>query len=136
MGYYIIKIIIINLKNYYYLLKVAQRHWIKGIEKYDDTFAKYQIDQRIPINMLSTALSDEQVIKLTCIERLKIDPESDECKYEVNANRYMTSEKEKLSELTSAGGQVVRCTFDECSLAYWIDSPQYTIDKLLELYGK
>ena len=107
---------------------------MKMIENAEDTFAKYQIDQRIPINLLSTALSDEQIIKLTCVERMKIDPESDECKYEVASNRYAISEKEKFASLTQAGGKIIRCTSDECDLGYWVDRPQFTVEKLLELY--
>jgi hypothetical protein len=113
---------------------IAQRHWIKFAENEDDVFNNYRIDQNIPINLLSTSLSDEQVRNITCIKNRKIDPDSDECLYEIKSNRYYTEEKKKLVNLTSAGGKIVRCMMDECDLGYWVDYPRYTVDRLLEIY--
>jgi len=89
------------------------------------------INHTIPLNLIISKKSDEQIIQYKCTPR-KIDRNSEECKYEINSNRMLIQEKEKLSSLVPKS-KLIECKLDECSVDYFLGAgANYTISILLD----
>ena len=96
-----------------------------------DYFETLKIDQSIPINVIMSRKSDQQIIDLVCKKRNYASDSSD-CVYEINSNKIMISEREKLVSLTTGGGKLISCTMDDCDQGYFVGlGANYTVYNLL-----
>jgi hypothetical protein len=76
--------------------------------------------------------SDQQIIDQICKKR-NLDPNSSECKYEIDSNKLMINIKSGLLNL-SKNGKLIECTQDDCDLGYFVGiGANYTVDKLLSI---
>jgi hypothetical protein len=94
-------------------------------------FKRLSIDQNIPINIIMSKKSDQQIIDNVCKKR-NLDPNSSQCKYEIDSNRLSNSMKSDLLNL-SKNGKLIECTQDECNLGYFVGlGANYTVEKLIQ----
>ena len=95
-------------------------------------FNLYTINQNIPINVILTNKTNQQIIETICKQK-NYSPSSAECKYEINANNLLTSEKSKLLNL-SKNGTLFECNLDDCNLGYFTGiGANYTVQKLISI---
>jgi hypothetical protein len=74
--------------------------------------------------------SDQQIRDQVCQKR-NLDPNSSECKYEIDSNKLMISIKSDLLNL-SKNGKLIECIQDECGVGYLVGKgSNYTVQKLL-----
>ena len=76
--------------------------------------------------------SDQQIKDNVCKNR-KLDPDSPECKFEIDSNNLMNKMKSDLLNL-SKNGKLIECTEDVCNLGYFVGvGANYTVSKLLNI---
>lgn len=110
----------------------SKSHFLKLLSDKPNVFATKTINQSIPINLIMTSKSDNQVIEKVCADK-KIAKDSAECLYEVEANQYSIAQRMKLKDL-SLNGQVVNCTLDQCDSDYFVaNGAEFTVSNLLSI---
>jgi pimeloyl-ACP methyl ester carboxylesterase len=132
---------LIDEATWYFLTEktwITQEYFIKLMQRNETTtdyFETLKIDQSIPVNVLMTHKSDEQIVEEVC-ERKKYAPNSSECVYEINSNRISISERAKLVNLSTGGGKLVNCTMNECDLGFYVQlGANYTVYNLLNTFN-
>ena len=112
---------------------ITQRWALEGLAKEEDVFSEKKIDQNIPINHIMSVKSDEQIIETVCLPK-KFSKISEECNYELRANRYLINVRKELTTLTK-NGRIIECNQDACNQGYFVyEGVDFTIKALLELY--
>jgi hypothetical protein len=111
----------------------TQRWTLTSLINEEDVFSEKKLNQNIQINHIMSVKSDEQIIESICFPK-KFSKISDECDYEIRANRYLINVRKELTSLTRHG-QVIECEKDECNQEYFmLDGIEFTVKALLELY--
>jgi pimeloyl-ACP methyl ester carboxylesterase len=110
---------------------ITENYFINIIKDKVSSFSSnVVINDTIPLYLIISKKSDEQIIQNKCTSR-KIDRNSNECKFEINSNRMLIQEKEKLSSLVPKS-KLIECNLDECSLDYFLGAgANYTVSILL-----
>lgn len=112
------------------------RFFLSFVQNEPDIFESIKINSSIPVNLIVTYRTDEQIIKEICLPK-HYQANSSECLREINSNKLYTFEKEKLVNLSS-NGQVIRCDLNDCKdhSRYLIDAgANFTTYKLINLYA-
>jgi pimeloyl-ACP methyl ester carboxylesterase len=114
---------------------ITQEFFLKLIRNEIDYFETLKIDQSIPVNVLMSYKSDQQIIDQVCKKR-KYASDSSECVYEINSNKISIRERAKLVNLSTAGGKMINCTMDDCDLGYFVElGANYTVFNLVNNIG-
>ncbi|CAF0830609.1 unnamed protein product [Brachionus calyciflorus] len=117
--------------NWYFLTEktwIAQEYLLNDLFFGKDAYT-LKIDQSIPINLILTVKSDEQIKELICKKR---GLDAEKCKYEIDSNRISIEYRTKLKDL-STKGNIYKCTMDDCDLGYYVGvGANYTVDILLK----
>lgn len=109
---------------------ITQEYFLKSLLK-DNVFSTYKINQSIPINLITTVKSDDQ-IRENC-KKNGFSTDSEKCKYEVDYNKELIKIRKDLQKLSS-NGKLFECKSDECDLGFYVGKgASYTVDKLLEI---
>lgn len=104
----------------------SKSHFLKLLPDKENIFETKSIDQTIPINIIMTTKSDDQI----CLDK-KLSRDSADCAYEIDANNYSIAQRLKLKDL-SQNGQVVNCTLDQCSSDYFVtNGAEFTVSNLI-----
>jgi len=97
-----------------------------------DVFSTIKIDANIPINVIMTKKSDQQIIDQICKKR-GFSQDSAQCRDEIESNRISVRERTKLKDLSKLG-KLVNCEYDDCELGYFVaNGANYTVNILLSI---
>ena len=125
-----------NERKWFYITEktwITQRWALDGLINEEDVFSERKLNREIPINHIMSVKSDEQIIETICVPN-KLSKISEECSYEIRANRYMINVRKELTTLTE-NGKIVECEHKACNQGYFIyDGVEFTVKALLELY--
>lgn len=120
-------------QNWYFLTEKTwstQAYLLPFVLKQNDIFQTVKINESIPINLISSFKTDQQVINQTCVAK-KYAPDSTDCLYEINSNKLYLFEKERLVNLT-LNGKIIRCSLDDCDQGYLVGlGANFTVNSLL-----
>ncbi|CAF0715670.1 unnamed protein product [Brachionus calyciflorus] len=120
--------------NWYFLTEktwITQEYLLYDVFYGKDAF-ELKINQSIPINIIMTVKSDEQIKEQIC-KKQGYGFDSEKCKYEIDSNRLSIDYRAKLKDL-SLSGNIFNCTIDDCELGYYVGlGANYTVDKLVQL---
>jgi len=113
----------------------TQAFLLPELKKQDNVFESLKINENIPINLVASFKSDEQVINTTCVTK-NYPSDSKECLREINSNRLYILEKENLVNLTR-NGKIKRCTFNECNQAFLVgEGANFTVQAILSFTNR
>ena len=114
---------------------ITQELFLKLIRNEVNYFETLKIDQSIPVNVLMSYKSDQQIIDQVCKKRNYASDSSD-CVYEINSNKISIRERAKLVNLSTAGGKLINCTMDDCDLGYFVElGANFTVFNLVNNLG-
>jgi hypothetical protein len=109
---------------------ITQRWALEDLATEPDVYTRDNILDSITVSAIMSKRNDSQVERLVCKD---MSPDSEKCQYEKRLNDYMFEAKKKLIK---NGGLEMICAEDECGQGYFVyESPQYTVDKILEIYS-
>lgn len=124
-----------NEQHWYFITEktwITQRKYIENMNPYPANPFNSTISDSIPVHMILTTKSDEQVKNQICKPR-GLDPISEDCQYEIKSNQAYIQAAQNM--VPRNGGQLIPCTLDSCNQGYYIyDGSKYTVDTLLQLY--
>lgn len=110
---------------------ITQEYFLKSLFNDKDVFNAYKINQSIPINLITTVKSDDQ-IRENC-KKIGLAIGSEECNYEIDYNKELIKIRKDLQKL-SLNGKLFECKSNECDLGYYVGKgASYTVDKLLQI---
>lgn len=113
----------------------TQAFLLPELKKQENVFESLKINENIPINLVASFKSDEQVINTTCVTK-NYPSDSKECLREINSNRLYILEKENLVNLTR-NGKIKRCTFNECNQAFLVgEGANFTVQAILSFTNR
>jgi hypothetical protein len=108
----------------------TQEYFLPSVFSETDVFNTTKIDANIPINIIMTKKSDQQIIDQICTKN-GYDKDSAQCRNEIESNRISVRERTKLKELSNTG-ELVNCEYDECELGYYVSNgANFTVNNLL-----
>ena len=93
-----------------------------------------QLDEAIVVNMIATNKSDEQIVRLVCVDELHVAAESNACQYQLKYNQRVVSYKrDLLNAIGAKRGQLIQCSQDVCSSDYLVSDSgaNFTVNALL-----
>jgi pimeloyl-ACP methyl ester carboxylesterase len=109
----------------------TQKQYLKMLPNQTDEYNKTSLSANITVYHIMTVKSDSQIIKQICDPR-KYNASSSECQYEIQANALSIKWRQNLYKFDS----IVNCSMDDCNLGYYVsDSPQFTVNSLMNLYS-
>ncbi|RNA22554.1 hydrolase [Brachionus plicatilis] len=110
---------------------ITQEYFLKSALTGKDVFSTYKINQSIPINVITTVKSDDQIREKCRKNGYSVD--SEKCKYDLDFNRELIVIRKSLKDLSS-NGKLFECSDDECDLGFYVGKgANYTVDKLLQI---
>lgn len=110
---------------------ITQRWALEDLATEPDVYTRDKILDRISVSAIMSKWNDSQVERLKC-QKNKLDAEK--CTYEKRLNDYMFKAK---NDLVTNGGIEAVCDEDECDQGFFVYlSPQYTVDRIMEIYSK
>jgi len=108
----------------------TQEYFLPSVFSEVDVFNTTKIDTNIPINIIMTKKSDQQIIDQVC-KKNGFDKDSAQCRDEIESNRISIRERTKLKDLSNAG-KLVNCEYDDCDLGFYVaNGANYTVSNLL-----
>lgn len=111
---------------------ITQEYFLPNIKDSKNVFETVKINDSIPINVIMTVKTDDQIKNQVC-KKNDFAFDSAECKYEIDSNNLSIKLRANLFSLGKAG-TIFNCTSDECDLGYYVGKgAEYTVDKLLKI---
>ena len=109
----------------------TEKYFLPILSEASDIFKQVTINQSIPIDVIISYKTDEQIRKEKC---LLISDNSAECLYEIEYNKKSIIERSELVNLSSSG-QLIKCDFHNCNYEYLMSSvgSSFTAEKLVML---